>query len=252
MKKQTAIILLTVSGFGVGLGTGLWLGLSHVPATPPPAWLFTEFRYVTKPGDTLQNIVQNRPDLWREINAALFDIKPQIDEFRTQLHEIDGDFRRDFESFLTDEQKKKLALAQQRKELPRINTNFSKPAEAKPNAAAAPAPAQPAPTVANAAKPPATAASPSPAPAPQPSDKQPRMYQENADGLVASIVFVPYTLTRFTEALNLDSEQQNRLKELLLSRRERFIKLCDDTPPPSLQLLRIADIIRRAETEEKK
>jgi hypothetical protein len=63
------------------------------------------------------------------------------------------------------------------------------------------------------------------------------------------MVFVPYTKERFTLALGLNTEQQTRLQELLLLRRERFLKLSDDSPPPSLQLSRIADIIRQAELD---
>ena len=66
------------------------------------------------------------------------------------------------------------------------------------------------------------------------------------------MVFLPITVERFTQQLGLDAAQQARLRELLLVRRTKFLELADTTPPPSLQLLRIADIIHKAEAEQKK
>jgi protein-tyrosine phosphatase len=65
------------------------------------------------------------------------------------------------------------------------------------------------------------------------------------------MIFVPFTQERFTQVLELDEVQQAMLHNLLMTRRDRFLKLSDDTPPPSSQLQRIADIIRRAETQSK-
>lgn len=233
MNKQTAIALLAAASFGLGLGAGLWIGFGRVPATPPPAWLLSEFKSTTKPGSSLQNVVQSRPDLWREINAELQTLRPQIEDYKERLKEIDDDFRRDFEAVLTPAQRNKLAELQLRKELPKIHVDF---APKKPQASTPP-PA-PAPTQ-----------TPAQAPAPKP-ERLPRMPQESADGLVAAMILVPYTQERFTQALGLDNDQQTRLHELLLVRRDRFIKLSDDSPPPSMQLNRIADIVRRAEAEE--
>ena len=36
-------------------------------------------------------------------------------------------------------------------------------------------------------------------------------------------------------------EQEEKLNLMLAERRTRFLRLCDDMPPPSLQLNRIAD-----------
>jgi hypothetical protein len=65
-------------------------------------------------------------------------------------------------------------------------------------------------------------------------------------------VFVPLTIERYTQQLGLDATQQARLRELLLVRRTKCLELADATPPPSMQLLRIAEIIRKAEAEQKK
>jgi hypothetical protein len=192
------------------------------------------------------------------------------------VHEIDMDFRRDFEAILTEEQKLRLAQAQQDRTLPRIHTEWPKaaqpaspsegksaapagkvtavaattPAASAPSSAAVPAPATPAAAATPAPKPAAAATKPptstpaSAAPAPA---SPPRIYHERSDGLVSSFVFVPYTSAKFSEVLDLDEDQEEKLNLLLAERRTRFLRLCDDTPPPSLQLNRIADIIRRAQ-----
>jgi hypothetical protein len=286
IQKRIAFVLLTAGVFGGGLAAGLWIGSNRVPATPPPAWLYSEFNEITRPGLQIQSLIQSRPDLWTEINAELRQLKPRIDEFRAHVHEIDMDFRRDFEAILTEEQKLRLAQAQQDRTLPRIHTEWPKaaqpaspsegksaapagkvpavaattPAASAPSSAAVPAPATPAAAATPAPKPAATAtsapataaaatkpptstpASAAPAPA-----SPPRIYHERSDGLVSSFVFVPYTSAKFSEVLDLDEDQEEKLNLLLAERRTRFLRLCDDTPPPSLQLNRIADIIRRAQ-----
>lgn len=242
MKKPVALIALTTAGFAAGLGVGLWIGLNHVPTPPPPAWVFTEFKNVTRPGMTLARLVQARPNLWRAINAELQALRPQIEDFRNEIETIDSDFRRDLEAILSDAQKQRLELAQKQKELPRLAVKDPKK-ETPPTPA--PAPAAPA------AKPPA-------APAPSPAvaaaakvepDKQPKVYWEAIDGMVAGLIFVPYTHERFTQVLSLDERQQVRLRDLLNARRTRFLALADEMAPPSLQLSRIADLIRKAEAE---
>lgn len=247
MNNRIALVLTTVAVFGGGLAAGLWIGRNQVPATPPPAWLYSEFSEISAPGGRLQDIIQDRPDLWREINAELRELRPRIDAFRKQLRDIDDDFRRDFEAILSEDQRKRLVEAQRGRRLPHFSTSFKDPA-----AAAAPAPA-PAPSTAAvsetkpAAPKPTTPAAPA---APKP-ESQPRLFTERSDGLVSSFVFVPYTGARFADLLTLDEEQEEKLNLMLAERRTRFLRLCDDMPPPSLQLNRIADIIRRAQAEAK-
>ena len=247
IKKRIAFVLLTAAVFGGGLASGLWIARNRVPATPPPAWLYSEFNDITRPGLQIQELIQSRPDLWTEINAELSQLKPRIDEFRAHVHEIDSDFRRDFEAILNDTQKLRLAQAQQAKEIPRIHTTFSTPAATTP-AATASGP-MPAPAPVSTEKSATAAAKPAPVtpPAKAPAPTAPRVYHERSDGLVSSFVFVPYTSAKFVEVLDLDDDQEEKLNLLLAERRTRFLRLCDDTPPPSLQLNRIAEIIRRAQ-----
>lgn len=264
MKKPLALALLTTAGFACGLGVGLWIGVNHVPTPPPPAWVFSEFRNVTRPGMSLARLVQARPNLWRAINAELQSLRPQMEGFKLELETIDGDFRRDLDALLNDNQKKRLEEAIKRKELPRLVLKKDAPAPAatvaaKPAAGtsspaaatdggtkaseavqkSAPAPAQPK-AAANAA------------PAKEEVERQPKIFFEAIDGTVASFVFIPYTHERFTQLLGLDERQQVRLRDLLLARRARFMALADEQAPPSLQLNRIAELIRKEEAEDAK
>ena len=237
MRTPLALVLLTSAGFGVGLGAGYWMSRSCKPM-PPPTSVFSEFRGITRAGPSLAN---SRPELWREINAELEKLRPEIDAFRKKLEVIDGEFNAQFEAILTPEQRQKLADVQRRKEPGR---EASKGQEAGKEAAKEPA---------KAAKPamaPATEPAKSGAPAPR-NERSVRMIYES-DGLVSSLVFVPFTTERFTQQLGLDATQQARLREFLLVRRTKFLKLADATPPPSMQLWRIAEVVRKAEAEQKK
>lgn len=259
MNKRLVNVLLTTAVFGGGLAAGLWIGSNRVPATPPPAWLYSEFNDITRPGLQIQDLIQSRPDLWKEINAELLQLKPRIDEFRGHIHDIDSDFRRDFEAILNEEQKARLSEAQLKRELPRIFTNFT-PAPSAPASAANTGATKETDKALSDAKPAvntsvakATVATTPPAVPPTPAAASaPRVYHERSDGLVSSFVFVPYTSAKFSEVLDLDDDQEEKLNLLLAERRSRFLRLCDDTPPPSLQLNRIAEIIRKARQSAEK
>ena len=237
MRTPLALALLTAAGFGVGLGAGYWLARTCRPM-PPPASVFSEFRAITRAGPSLASA---RPELWREINAELEKLRPEMDAFRKKIDAIDGEFYAQFETILKPEQRQKLADMQRRKELGRDaakGRESGKEAAKEPAKAAKPAGA-PAADVAKSA------------PTASRGERSLRMVYES-DGLVSGLVFVPFTAERFTQQLGLDATQQARLRELLLTRRTRFLELADATPPPSLQLWRIAEVINKAEAEQKK
>ena len=237
MRTPLALALLTAAGFGVGLGAGYWLARTCRPM-PPPASVFSEFRGITRAGPSLASA---RPELWREINAELEKLRPEMDAFRKKLEVIDGEFNAQFEAILKPEQRQKLADMQRRREPGR---DASKGKESGKEPAKEPAKATK-PTAA-----PATEAAKSATPVAR-GERSLRMIYES-DGLVSGLVFVPFTAERFTQQLGLDATQQARLRELLLARRTRFLELADATPPPSMQLWRIAEVIHKAETEQKK
>ncbi|HTZ22344.1 MAG TPA: hypothetical protein VMC06_15785 [Opitutaceae bacterium] len=233
MRTPLGLVALTVAGFGAGLGAGYWMSHTCTPM-PPPASVFSEFRDITRAGPSLAS---TRPELWREINAELEKLRPEMDAFRKKIQAIDGEFITRFETILQPEQRQKLADLQKRRDPGREASKGREPGK-EPAPAAKPAAA------------PASEAPKSNPPAPR-SERAPRVIYES-DGLVSQMVFLPMTVERFTQQLGLDATQQAKLRELLLVRRTKFLELVDATPPPSLQLLRIADIIRKAGAEQKK
>ena len=237
MRTPLTLVLLTAAGFGAGLGAGYWMSHTCKPM-PPPASVFSEFRAITRAGPSLASA---RPELWREINAELEKLRPEMDAFRKKLKAIDGEFDAQFETILQPEQRQKLAEMQKHRDPGREATKGREPGK------------EPAKEPAKAEKPavaPGSEAAKSSPSAPR-SERAPKVIYES-DGLVSQMIFLPLTVERFTQQLGLDATQQARLRELLLVRRTKFLELADATPPPSLQLLRIADIIRKAEAEQRK
>jgi hypothetical protein len=241
MRTPLALALFTAAGFGVGLGAGYWMASTCKPM-PPPASMFSEFRDITRAGPSLAS---SRPEFWREINAELEKLRPELDAFRKKLDAIDGEFGAEFEAILKPEQRQKLADMQRRREPGRETAKGKEPgketakeAEKEPAKSAKPAVAS------------ATEAAKSNSSASR-GERPPRAFFES-DGLVALTVFVPLTIERYTQQLGLDAAQQVRLRELLVVRRARCLELADATPPPSMQLLRISESIRKAEAEQKK
>jgi hypothetical protein len=58
-------------------------------------------------------------------------------------------------------------------------------------------------------------------------------------------VVIPITLERMTTELKLDEVQRDKVKDFLRVRREKFIELVDNSPPPSLMLSRLAHVAQR-------
>ena len=183
MRTPLALALLTAAGFGVGLGAGYWLARTCRPM-PPPASVFSEFRAITRAGPSLASA---RPELWREINAELEKLRPEMDAFRKKIDAIDGEFYAQFETILKPEQRQKLADMQRRREPGReaakgkeSGKETAKEAEKEPAKSAKPA-----------AAPTAEGAKSNPS-APR-GERPPRAFFES-DGLVALMVFVPLTI----------------------------------------------------------
>jgi len=237
MRTPLALVALTAAGFGAGLGAGYWMSHTCKPM-PPPASVLSEFREITRAGPALAS---SRPELWREINAELEKLRPEMDAFRKKLKAIDGEFDAQFETILQPEQRQKLAEMQRRRDAGREATKGREPGKAPAKESAA--------TAIPAATPGTEVGKGNPS-APR-SERAPKVFFEEG-WLVSQMVFLPITVERFTQQLGLDATQQARLREFLLVRRTKFLELADATPPPSLQLLRIADIIKKAEAEQKK
>lgn len=71
---------------------------------------------------------------------------------------------------------------------------------------------------------------------------RPKKAHDGLDSLFP-IVIVPSTLDRLSTELKLDQAQKAAVQSLLLKRRAKFLELVDTSPPPSLELRRIAPLV---------
>jgi len=62
---------------------------------------------------------------------------------------------------------------------------------------------------------------------------------------LAYFVVIPMTLEKMTTEMKLDDVQRDKVKDFLRVRREKFIELVDNSPPPSLMLSRLAPVAQR-------
>jgi hypothetical protein len=58
-------------------------------------------------------------------------------------------------------------------------------------------------------------------------------------------IVLPMTLERMSSELSLNDAQREKVKDFLRVRREKFIELVDNAPPPSLMLSRLAPVEQR-------
>ncbi len=207
MMQRLFIAILTVLILGAGFLAGVWYERQR-PLPGPPSPLMAELGGTAgRPGP------ENRPPAPPAINRAklaaeIERLRPQIDDFKRRMDEIDASFDRDFLRLLSPEQNEKQATWQKR----RLATSAK-------------------------ADPPATT---------QPlTDDEIIKLQERPLYYLMSRVIVAMRLESFTHDLKLDADQQAKTRELLRQRREKFLVLLDSSPPPSLMLSRLAPLAQR-------
>lgn len=202
--NRLLIAVLTVLIFGAGYATRLWNEHDR-PVPPPPNAIGSEFtRAPTPPSgekDVRKAVSVNRENLITDIEKA----RPSIDSYRKQLRELDTEFDRQIMAILTPEQQAKYLQRQKRNEQRRTTR------EAK------------------------EAADPTPL-----SDEQILRLQQIPLFNVLWSITVTTRLERLNRDLKLDAAQQDRARELLLARREKFLALVDSSPPPTVSLSELA------------
>lgn len=193
MNNTFRIGLLTLIVFLAGLAVGIWTQRLR-PLPPPPMPPLGEFDSFQRghgfggPPPPL-NAPASDPE---KLKAAIDRLQPEIDAFQKKLAAIESNFRSQFESTLTPEQKKRFSA------LPSMPDK------------------------------------PSRGPGPF-SDRM----MGPLGGLAIFTIITP-AREKLTADLSLTPEQQEKLKTLLLARRQQFLDLIDTTPPPSLSLGRLA------------
>jgi hypothetical protein len=145
------------------------------------------------------------------LRSGLDLLEPQIATFRHTVDAIEVDFRRQLDSLLTPEQRSQLAELEP--SIPDHPEHFSLSAEGAVGFAGAPPP--PPPLLGGCAG-------------------------EAGNFFVQMVIYRP-VLDRLTEVLHLSPQQHDRLKALLIDRRNLLLALVDKTPPPSFKLGAIFD-----------
>jgi hypothetical protein len=200
------IAFLTVLVFGAGYGARLWTeNVRAVP--PPPEALGSEFVrppvaiFPVDGKDAKQSQGVNRANLIREIEKA----RPQIEAYRAELQELDAEFDQGLIAFLTPEQAEKYLARQKRIAERRLSREARQTADNTPL-----------------------------------SDEQIlRLQQVPLFNVLWSITISP-RLDRLHRDLDLDAGQQERARELLHARRNKFLALVDSSPPPTVTLSELA------------
>jgi hypothetical protein len=190
---------------GAGYGAGVWTE-RHSCKVPPPPTMLGELSAAK------QTTPKSKPDLApkaAELAAEIAKLRPEIEAFRERMLEIDREMDRDIEGILRADQ------------LEVFHKMVKKFADLR-------------------AKEDADLNQPTPLTA----EEIVRLQQKPLYKMMA-IVVVPMRVEWNTRDLNLDASQQEKLREILRARRDKFIALVDSSPPPSLMLSRLAPVAQR-------
>lgn len=213
--NRLPIAVLTVMVFGAGYAARLWTERDR-PVPPPPEAIGTEFtRPAVNPAaekrgrdgrDWKGQPVVNRATLASDIEKA----RPKIEAYRKQMHQLDADFDRDLMALLSPDQQQKFIQRQKRNQERRVTREAAEAADQTPL-----------------------------------SDEQILRLQQVPLFNVLWSITITARLERLTRDLKLDSAQQERARELLLARRDRFLALVDSSPPPTVSLSELATRTRK-------
>lgn len=205
MKQRLVIALLTVLVFGAGfLARVLTESGPNIPAPPAPG---TEFVRASEP--TPAGAKERRaPTFTEKDRARLLEriqrLRPQVDSYRRRIDAIAAEFDRDLVPILTPQQRQKLALEQQH--------SAARRAKGEREAAQ---------TISL-------------------SDEQIFRLQQRPLWNALWNVAINWRLERLTHDFKLDAAQQQKVRELLERRRQKFLDLVDSTTPPSITLSQLA------------
>ncbi len=141
-----------------------------------------------------------------ELSEQIEKMGSEMDLFRTRMNEIYAEFDRDMLTVLNPEQQ---AIYEKNFRIPRLAT-ATQEGDDKPL-----------------------------------SDGEIERLMQRPFRTLAYFVVIPMTLERMTAELKLDDGQRGKVKDFLRVRREKFIELVDNAPPPSLILSRLAPVAQR-------
>jgi hypothetical protein len=206
MKQRLLIAFLTMVVLGAGYVAGVWTERRSCKVPPPPA-LLGELSTSKRPADA-KPASTPAPNA-AELAAKIEQLRPQIEEFRVRLNELDRVMDREIDEILTPTQRVKFAGI----------VKYYADLRAKEDAAVSRG-------------------------APLTAEEVTRLQQQPLYTMLG-IVVIPLRLHWTTRDLELDAAQQEKLRQILVKRRNNFIALVDAYPPPSLELSKLAPAAQR-------
>lgn len=201
MKQRALIAILTILVLGAGYLAGVWTE-RHSCKVPKPPKLPGELATATKANTASTSTVATPPNP-AKLAAEIKRYEPQIERFRLRMLEIDREMDAEILGILRPEQAKVFEG---------IIKRFADIRAKEDEAIKAPTPLT----------------------AEEIMDLQQKPLYK-----MLGIVVVPLRLEWNTKDLNLDAAQQEKLREILKHRRDKFLELVDSSPPPSLTLSRL-------------
>jgi hypothetical protein len=201
MTQRVFVGILTVVVFLAGYFTrGVIERRDPVP--PPPAALARELEPAAASPDGKKTDRVDRAKLVAEIQK----LRPQIEAYTTQVHEIYAEFDREMALLLTPAQREKFAANQKRR--------ADSAAKRAANRALL-------------------------------SDEELMRERDRPLTDIYRMVTVTPSLEWMTKEYGLDATQQAAVRQLLGLRRNKFVALFDATPHPSIRLSRLASMTER-------
>ena len=212
MKQRLLIAFLTMVVLGAGYVAGVWTERRSCKVPSPPA-LLGELSTSKRPAHA-KPAPKPAPNA-AQLAAEIERLRPQIEEFRVRLNELDREMDRGIDEILTPSQRVKFAGI----------VKYYADLRAKEDAATSRG-------------------------APLTAEEITRLQQQPLYTML-SIVVIPLRLQWTTHDLDLDAAQQEKFRQILVKRRDKFIALVDSSPPPSLELSKLAPLAQRLIGEKK-
>lgn len=206
MRQFVVVAAITLIGFAAGSAAGMWYE-RHRPLPPPPVPFMGEF-HGRGPRNASQKGKAPMPINRADLIKRIASLQPQLESFQHGTEAIDRQFDRDFDLILNPDQKAKHA---QRMDDPRRHREKKKTDSTKPLS----------------------------------DDQINFMMRDQADWTVVSYVVIPFRLDYLTREYKLDDDQREKTRVLLRTRRGQFFELVDSSPPPSVNLSRLAQLAQR-------
>jgi hypothetical protein len=208
MRQFIAIAILSVLVFVAGYGVRVWV--DSTAALPPPPPLGAEFAANNKPAtappaDSNPSASQRRQELVAQIQS----LRPQIDMYRKSLAQIDADFDHDLVALLTPVQHDRYDERHRR-----LRAQNAQSAQRFDNKG-------------------------------PPTDEQMMWLYDRPSWIALDHISVQWKLDDMNKDIKFDDEQYAKVRDLLNQRRDKFLKLVDSVPPPSLHLSQLSQVVQR-------